>query len=115
MTKDFLPIYCPNCGDAVDVALDELEYLHSGMTVVCPACDGAITFQMFGEEESWNAILAAERERACHIVRENCPACDNGMAGERPYGPSLDMVEAIECQYCGEMIAAIRSAEEAQE
>ena len=55
----------------------------------------------------------AEQERACRIIREMCPACDNGVAEVRQHWH--DDFEPIECQYCGDVIRAIRSAEEAQE
>ncbi len=68
---DFLPVDCPNCGDTVDIALDELEFLHDGVVVNCPACDRAITFVLIPEwvkpqavramfaSEKWNAVVRA--------------------------------------------------------
>ncbi|NIM06220.1 MAG: hypothetical protein GTO55_07645, partial [Armatimonadetes bacterium] len=73
--SDFLPIDCPNCGDTVDIAIVELEFLHDGMTVDCPACDGCITFMLFphdvmAENRNLQADLAALRQRAEEAERK---------------------------------------------
>ena len=62
------------------------------------------------EEELRHVALEQARseewERCAQIVRDNCPACSNGVAGTDANG------DAIECQLCGEFIRAIREADE---
>lgn len=51
MTKT-LPVQCPNCGDpAVEVPLDRLESLHSGVTVDCSECGDAMVFDVMSTDE----------------------------------------------------------------
>jgi len=53
--------------------------------------------------------IADEQERCCALVRENCPACENGVAGAEQHPNGVGLL-AVECEYCGRIIAAIRAS-----
>jgi len=40
-------------------------------------------------------------------IRKGCPACDNGVGGVDPSDGS-----AIECEYCGRLLAALRASQQ---
>ena len=47
----YLTITCPNCGVFVDVPTDDIECLHTGLTVPCPSCKHDIVFLLMTNEE----------------------------------------------------------------
>ena len=55
------------------------------------------------------AAVTDERERCCKLVRANCPACDDGIAGAEQHPNGVDW-QAVECEYCGRIIAAIHAS-----
>jgi len=81
-----------------------------GWLFVCPEHVDNVVGMRLVPEAALEQARAAERERATRIVRENCPACDDGKTGwEDADG------RAVECQYCRELIRAIREADECSE
>ncbi|MGD9101023.1 MAG: hypothetical protein PVF45_11130 [Anaerolineae bacterium] len=57
-----LPVACPNCGDpAVGIPVEQLETLHSGMSVDCPECGGHITFAVLSPAEWVTLHQAGEK------------------------------------------------------
>jgi hypothetical protein len=70
---------------------------------------GKVTFGS-GWSDRLNALLAdeirADREAFILAIREECPTCDNGVAGWNQL--TQHDWEPEECQYCGELMKAIR-------
>ena len=58
-----LPVQCPHCAEQVPVPLDELEFLHSGVTVNCPECGGEVVFDVSAPDERAELYRAQERVR----------------------------------------------------
>jgi hypothetical protein len=49
-------------------------------------------------------------EQICVNIRANCKGCEGSGVGGTETAPDGETCQAIECQYCGELIRAIRAA-----
>lgn len=63
-------------------------------------CRDALAADILAASED---AVRGEREENCLAIRAACSACDNGVYAESPQG------DAIECEYCGRPMAAIRA------
>lgn len=63
-----LPVQCPNCAERIDIPLDKLEFLHSGMSVSCPECETEIVFDV--ETRAYHTELHQARARVQELQQD---------------------------------------------
>ncbi|KKM14805.1 hypothetical protein LCGC14_1702450 [marine sediment metagenome] len=87
---DSCPLKCERTGNKVGT-----DTVTPGQLCPCKMCQAYTLGLIAGQIE--------QREKDCAIIRKKCIACDNGIFGIDKTG------DAIECEYCGRPIAALKS------
>jgi len=59
--------------------------------------------------ESLATAREKEREACCEAIRANCTGCNGTGVGGWESHPDGQHAQAVECEYCGRPIAAIRA------